>query len=307
MGRARKSGRVRVALVKAESEWGDVKGNVALLEHLARPLVDRGIDVLVTPECFLDGYMVRDKERVTARKLRARCVTGPADPVVRRVGRLARRLRSYLVLGASEKDARGVVRNAAYLIGRDGNVVGTYYKIHTCDLYEPGNALPVFETDFGTVGIVICADRRWPENIRCMALAGARLVLNPTWGFKGELNTAIVRVRAYENAIPVCFAHPTQSLVCDGKGDVVALLESSEPGVLVHDLDLAWRPPTPAVPDRAWSHPATFRRPDLYGPICDEVGNPKHEAGNKSQAGRKKRKKQQPGSAAGLRYCCIQP
>ena len=119
------------------------------------------------------------------------------------------------------------------------------------------------------VGIVICADRRWPENIRCLALQGAQIILNPTWGFKGDLNTAIIRTRAYENGIPVCFTHPTQSLICDGRGEVVALLESSGPGVLVHDLDLAWKPAKPPKPDRAWSHPSTFRRPDLYGPIFD--------------------------------------
>ena len=222
---------------------------------------------MVSPECFLDGYMVRDKKRISARKLAARCVSGPRDTVIRRVGRLARKLGACVVVGASEKDRKGVVRNAAYLLDRAGKPVGTYYKVHTCELYEPGDALPVFKTDFGVVGIVICADRRWPENIRCMKLQGAEVILNPTWGFKGDLNTAIVRTRAYENGIPVCFTHPTQSLICDGRGDVVAVLESNEPDILVHDIDLAWRPPGPPKPDRAWSHPATFRRPDLYGPI----------------------------------------
>ena len=257
----------RVALVKAESRWGDVKGNVRLLEDLAARLSGRSVDVLITPECFLDGYMVRDKKRCTTRKLKACAVTGPADPAIRRVRRLAAKLGTYVVVGASERDRKGVVRNAAYLIDRDGGHVGTYHKVHTCEFYEPGNALPVFETDFGTVGIVICADRRWPENIRCLKLSGAQIILNPTWGFKGSLNTAIIRTRAYENGIPVCFTHPTQSLICLGTGEVAAVLESNEPDVLVHDIDMSWRPPRRAKPDRAWSHPSTFRRPDLYGPI----------------------------------------
>jgi len=270
MSTRRKDRAVRVAMIKAESAWGDVKGNVALLEHLAEPLAGKDIDVLITPECFLDGYMVRDKKRITARKLAARCVSGPNDPVVRRVGRLAKKLDAWIVFGASEKNREGVVRNAAYLMDREGKPVGTYYKVHPCELYEPGGALPVWETDFGTVGIVICADRRWPENIRCMALQGARIILNPTWGFKNDLNRAIIRVRAYENSIPVCFTHPTQSLICDGRGDVVAFLESSEPDVLIHDVDVSWRPGMPVKPDRAWSHPSTYRRPDLYGPIVEE-------------------------------------
>ena len=260
---------LRVAMVKAESKWGDVKANVKLLEDLAGPLARRKIDVLITPECFLDGYMVRDKKKCTARKLRASAVSGARDAGIRRVGRLARRLACYLVVGASENDRKGIVRNAAYLIDRKGTHVGTYYKIHTCEFYEPGDELPVFETDFGTVGIVICADRRWPENIRCLKLSGAEIILNPTWGFYGDLNTAIIRTRAYENGIPVCFTHPRQSLICVGNGDVAAVLESNEPDVLVHDLDLGRRPERGKKKDRAWSHPATFRRPDLYGPIVD--------------------------------------
>ncbi len=260
---------LRVAMVKAESKWGDVKGNLKLLEDLAALVVERNIDVLITPECFLDGYMVRDKKKCTARKLKARAVSGPGDAVVRRVSRLAGRLRCYLVVGASEKDRNGTVRNAAYLIDRDGKHAGTYYKVHTCEFYEPGNELPVFETDFGTVGIVICADRRGPENIRCLKLSGAEIILNPTWGFYGGLNTAIVRTRAYENGIPVCFTHPRQSLICVGNGDVAAVLESNESDVLVHDLDLGRRPERAKKKDRAWSHPATFRRPDLYGPIVN--------------------------------------
>ena len=263
------SKKVRVGMVKAQSAWGDVKGNLELLETLALPHANEGLDVLITPECFLDGYMVRDRERITLRKLSARCVKGPTDPVIRRVGTLAKKLGSYVVVGASEKDGNGVVRNAAYLIDRGGRTVGTYYKIHSGELYEPGNALPVFETDFAVAGIIICADRRWPENIRCLALGGAQIILNPTWGFKGDLNTAIMRTRAYENGIPICFTHPTQSLICDGRGEVVAFLESSDHAVLVHDVEIHEDPTSLKWHDRSSGPPNVFRRPDLYGPITE--------------------------------------
>jgi predicted amidohydrolase len=269
-GKTKKIPSVRVAMVKAESAWGDVEANGRLLEELVSPLVDRRIDVVVTPECFLDGYMVRDKKRCTAKKLRDCAVSGPDDGHVCRVGRLARLLQSWFVLGASEKDASGVIRNAAYLLDREGKHAGTYYKVHPCEFYEPGDALPVFETDFATVGIVICADRRWPENIRCLMLQGAKIILNPTWGFWGDLNTAIIRTRAYENGIPVCFTHPHQSLICNGKGEIAAVLESGEPDVLVHAIDLTPPPRRPKSKDRAWSHPTSFRRPELYGPLVDK-------------------------------------
>ena len=268
MAKARKARMVRVALVKAESRWGDVKTNVRLLETLAGPLAGAGIDVLVTPECFLDGYMVRERKTCTPEMLAKRSVTGPKHPVMKRVAALAERLGSYLVCGASEKGADGAIRNAAYLFGRRGEHVGTYYKTFPSEFYASGQALPVFATDFATVGIVICADRRWPENIRCLRLDGAEIILNPTWGGWGEQNTAIMRTRAYENGIPVCFAHPRQSLVCHADGAIGAVLESNRPGVLVHDVDLC-KNEKEARKSRnvAGSHPVQHRRPELYGPI----------------------------------------
>lgn len=159
--------------------------------------------------------------------------------------------------------------NAALLLDRSGKCIGRYHKAHPCEFYEPGADLPVFETDFGVVGIVICADRRWPENMRVLRLKGAQIILNPTWGFYGEKNTCIMRTRAYENGLPVCFAHPHQSLICKSDDNVGALLESSEPGVLVHDIDLGENVPLRQTRDRASSHPIQNRRPELYGPLVE--------------------------------------
>ena len=193
---------------------------------------------------------------------------GIDDPRVLRAADTARRLESHLVLGATERGPRSTLRNVAYVIGRDGEHIGTYAKIHASRPYKPGDELPVFATDFGTIGVVICADRRWPENIRVLRLKGAELILNPTWGWRGDGNTAIMRTRAYENGIPVCFAHPCQSLICLPDGAIGALLESNRPAVLVCELDLKDNVPARRMPDGADSHPVQNRHPDLYGPIC---------------------------------------
>ena len=269
MARTSRKRIVRTALVKAESDWGNPRANIRLLEELARPLAGSSIDVLITPECFLDGYMVRDRKRCTRKRLSACAVTGPRSAAVRRVARLAELLGSYVVFGASEGGRNGLVRNAAYLLGRKGEHLGTYYKTHPCEFYEPGEDLPVFDTDFGVVGIVICADRRWPENIRVLRLKGAEMILNPTWGWFGNGNTAIMRTRAYENGIPVCFAHPRQSLICLPDGSVGAVLESNRPGVLLHELDLSANQKPRTTSNKAASHPIQNRRPELYGPIVE--------------------------------------
>ena len=46
---------------------------------------------------------------------------------------------------------------------------------------RPANALPVFDTDLGPIGISICYDfYNNPELCRVLALKGARLLVNPT-------------------------------------------------------------------------------------------------------------------------------
>jgi len=61
----------------------------------------------------------------------------------------------------------------------NGNVVGKYRKSHRLP-DEPialGDELPVFETQFGHVGLMIATDRYWPEVPLVMALEGAELIL----------------------------------------------------------------------------------------------------------------------------------
>ena len=266
----RKSRKVTVGLVKAVAAWGEPDSNLRLLETVTAGLDAAGLDVLVTPECFLDGYMIREKQKWTRRKLASCAVSGPEDERICRAAEVAERLRCYMVFGATQRGADRKFRNVAYLIDRKGRHVGAYSKVQASRPYTPGDDLPVFATDFAKVGIQICADRRWPENMRCLRLRGAELILLPTWGWMGEGNTAIVRTRAYENGIPVCFVHPQQSLVCLPDGSVGAVLESNRPGVLVHRIDLAQNVRAKNTLDKADSHPVQNRRPDLYGPISEK-------------------------------------
>lgn len=261
---------VKVGMIKAEAVWADPRGNMRLLDTLALPLAGEKLDFLVTPECFVDGYMVREEKKCTRKKLKECSVTGPRHPLMKRASGLAAKLKCNLVIGASERDRCGAIRNAAYIFDRRGKHVGTYYKIQAGQLYEPGHELSVFRTDVAIVGIVICADRRWPENIRCLRLEGAEIILNPTWGVSGDLNTAIMRTRAHENDVPICFAHPRQSLICSADGNVDAFLESNQPGVLVHEVTLA-ETRIGRTKDRSSSRPIQNRRPELYNKLVEKA------------------------------------
>jgi N-carbamoylputrescine amidase len=161
----------------------------------------------------------------------------------------------------------GSAYNAAGLWDAEGKLTGVYHKTHlqTHDLqYAPGRGLPVWSTDWGKVGIMICADRRWPETARTLRLQGARLILNPTYGFHNDLNEAMMRTRAYENQCFIAFAHPEQSLVTDPRGRVIGkesgTAEAGVPRILICDIDLAEAKDDNHLRDR---------RPEIYREITE--------------------------------------
>jgi predicted amidohydrolase len=63
--------------------------------------------------------------------------------------------------------------------------VGKYQKMHlpTHSVFEekryfrPGYNLPVFETEMGKLGIIICYDIYFPEITRLLSLKGAKLIV----------------------------------------------------------------------------------------------------------------------------------
>lgn len=93
----------------------------------------------------------------------------------------------YIFCSFKETDEEGIRRNTAVLFGRNGEVAGKYYKSHiTIAEYEegivPGDSYPVFDTDFGRVGLLVCWDTYFPGPARAMAQQGAEMFLIPTAG-----------------------------------------------------------------------------------------------------------------------------
>ncbi len=93
----------------------------------------------------------------------------------------AKMLDSYIVAGVHEIiDSK--LYNVAWLFSRKGELAGRYIKHYPTD-YEmergviPGNDVPVFETDFGKIGILICFDIDWPEIWTEMGSKGAELMV----------------------------------------------------------------------------------------------------------------------------------
>jgi predicted amidohydrolase len=218
--RADRDQRVGVAALVLPNVRGDREKALGRVEAHARRAAALGAKIVVAPEACLDGYCCH--ESGLTKEAFSRLAEPEDGQSIVRLSRLARELDLYLCIGFTEID-RGELYNTAVLLGPDGRTVGKYRKTHGVEeLYKPGDELPVFDTRYGKVGILICFDRQLPETARTLADKGARLILIASNGMWGGMNDAMLRARAYDNGVFIVFAHPRDGLVIDPGGRIIA-------------------------------------------------------------------------------------
>lgn len=198
------------------------------------------------------------------------------DEDVAKLCQKAKQYNTYIVCSLYEKDANDLKRLTGVLIDRQGNIQNIYRKTHlTMGELESGcileNELPVFHTDFGTVGIQICWDHFFPECSRALTLKGAEMLLLPTHGFRKER----VTMRAIENGVHVvsAYTYSRGTMILAPNGNV--LDEAGDKGYAIAEVDLnepVWCPWL-ACSSTAEGNPTYLmeRRPELYGILCAPV------------------------------------
>ena len=199
-------------------------------------------------------------------------------PVTDTLARKAREYNSYIITGMLELDG-GKTYDTAVLIDRRGRIAGKYRKTHLPlaeveDGETPGSEYPVFDTDFGRIGILICWDFVFPETVRIMRLEGAEIVFLPIAGDPGARHwDTISRARALDNGIYLVasVSDGRASRIVDPDGEVVA--ETTD-GLATADLDLEresrlwWLSVGPADGELK-SLVIQERRPETYKPLLD--------------------------------------
>jgi predicted amidohydrolase len=184
-----------------------------------------------------------------------------------------------IAFGYPEETAEGT-RNAAALIGADGETVLDYAKTHLWgDLdraqFVAGRALsPVVDLGGWKVALAICFDIEFPELARALSLSGAEVILVPTACAEPWVSAPLrlVPARAEENGIFVAYANYVgrepgnaycgHSCVAGPGGEDLARA-AREPAVIVADLDRV------AIEKRRAAIPYLDQRlPGLYGPLA---------------------------------------
>jgi hypothetical protein len=93
--------------------------------------------------------------------------------------------------------------NRGVLYDRSGQLMGIYDKIHPYSPEAnqqgviPGSRTEIFETDFGKVGMIICADSWFTDVTQLFALKGAEVILFPVAGYF----RSIIHARAADNRV----------------------------------------------------------------------------------------------------------
>jgi predicted amidohydrolase len=145
-----------------------------------------------------------------------------------RIAKAAAAGRIYVIVGCWEVFRDGSFANTALLFDRTGRIAGKYNKVHAAvDHFEGeppwskppqgkdpdwfvrhdpewimkrGENLPVFDLDFGRIGILTCYDGWFPETFRCLSLQGAELLV---WvnSRRGTVEDFIVKSAMFQNEV----------------------------------------------------------------------------------------------------------
>jgi predicted amidohydrolase len=231
-----------------QSFWEKHPGLEKRLERLAavvdsmsqesRRKYGRNLDLAVLPEAAITGEVGSD----------ALSKAVPfAGPVSDTFARKAREHRCYIVVPTYLQEAhdRRSCSNAAILVNRKGEAVGTYRKVHLVVSADgktmeggstPGAELPVFDCDFGKLAMQICYDMEFDRGWQELARKGAELVVWPTQSPQTVHPAArAMQQRCY--IVSSTWRH--NASVFEPTGKIAAQITPPEQ-VLVHELDLSY-------------------------------------------------------------------
>jgi len=265
----------------AERSTADIQAQALDLLHQA---AEADADLCCLPECL----NVIGCEPSAAAEL----LGGPTDHLLAEASRIAAESSMYVALPLILR--RGAAtRNTTVLLGLQGQEIGTYDKVHLSETERTewgltaGDSFPVFELDFGRVGLMSCYDVCFPECARLLALGGADVILFSSLqrGYTEEVLALQVRARAYDNCVYIVrssYGTPAgevwrpgtmvgKSCITAPDGTIIADL-GRRTGMIFADVDLD----QPEIAERSFGGTVGVRRtmqfadrrPETYGKLC---------------------------------------
>jgi len=244
----------------------NLKNAINWIEKAAR----QGAEAICLPELFRLQYFCQT-ENIENFNF-AETIPGEST---NKISKLAAKLNVAVVVPVFEKRSSGLYHNSVVMIDSNGELRGTYRKMHIPDdpgyyekfYFTPGDkGYKSFTTNYGSIGTLICWDQWYPEAARLTALQGASIIFYPTaigWhpdekdknGSKqSDAWQTVQRGHAIANGVYVAAANRIglekadknsdgiefwgQSFICNPQGVVLAQGSADKEEILIAEIDL---------------------------------------------------------------------
>lgn len=226
------------------------------INEAVKNAAEQKADIVCLPEMFCCPYQVENFPLYAE---------GEGERMWKACSALAKQYGIYLSAGTMpERSEDGKIYNTAYVFDREGKQIAKHRKAHLFDIdvkggqyfkesdtLSAGDKATVFDTEFGTFGICICYDFRFPELSRLMAFKGAKLIFVPA-AFNMTTGPAhwelMFRSQSVNNQVFAVGTAPSRmagasyqswghSIITDPWGAVVSQMDEKE-GMSITEIDL---------------------------------------------------------------------
>lgn len=219
---------------------------------MIREAAGNGANVACLPELFLGGSVIESIPGRATDMISDVC----KDCGIHVIGHSWERVPSNRVgRSALPKFREGDIFSTSFFIDPSGEIIGLFRKAHLFPWEPkifnclPGNELPVFNTVFGVIGILVCHDLMIPEAARTLTLKEAEVIFVPSMmpaPFQYRWKN-IMRARALDNQVYMVSAGVADSKACGSlivaprfRDDILAEADPNDQKIIYAELDLSW-------------------------------------------------------------------
>ena len=247
---------VRIAMAQIFCLDGDRSGNFVRIENAVAEASKAEADIVCFPETSILGWVNPDAHQL------ASPIPGRDSD---RLCKLAEKYNIFICIGLAEKDGENLF-DAALLINNRGEIILKHRKINILDWlmtppYSKGSELKAVNTQFGRIGIMICADSFKDELLQQMKNQDPDLVIIPygwakeetDWPEHGDALMKTVQQAARKMECPVIgtdlvgiisngpwrgLVYGGQSVVSDKNGKILGRCKDRDKDLLIISLKL---------------------------------------------------------------------
>ncbi|MEU2751388.1 carbon-nitrogen hydrolase family protein [Streptomyces collinus] len=162
----------KIAVVQMESKLGKPTQNLRRAEHYIGEAVAQGADLICLPEAFSTSGNILEVADVSV------TIPGPETDFLREQ---AKQAGVHLVAGLLERGDDGKYYSTSVLCGPEGTILGHYRRVHCHELearyLSGGSEYPVFDVEFGRIGLMQGYDINFPEVAREYCRRGVDIIV----------------------------------------------------------------------------------------------------------------------------------